>query len=98
MSEFEERAISSGLSHVTPPSRDGKIRNVDTDGSKKKHLQTFMIVIATAFVAVLLMNYRVVAGSAYLAVATIDLINRNLDAAAIHYKDAYFINPDDVNS
>ncbi|MBS1956477.1 MAG: tetratricopeptide repeat protein [Cyanobacteria bacterium SZAS-4] len=86
-----------GLQQVTPPSRDGKIRKRETAEDKKKRFRIFLLIVMATLGAIALMNYRRVADFTYTGMATVEMMKGDMVSAAKHYKDAYFINPDDVN-
>ncbi len=98
LSEVKEpSSYYGGLQQVTPPSRDGKVRKQETADAKKKRFQIFSLIVFTTVVVMSLMNYRRIADFTYTGMATVEMLRGDLTGAAKHYKDAYFINPEDVN-
>lgn len=88
---------SEGTHQVIPPSRDGKTRKPETAEDKKKRFRTFSLIALATVGAMALMNYRWIADFTYTSIATLEMMRGDLQGAAKHYKDAYYINPKDAN-
>lgn len=86
-----------GLQQVTPPSRGGKVKKPESVEYKERRFRIFLLIVLATVGAIALMNYRRVADFTYTGMATLEMVKGDLDGAAKHYKDAHFINPDDVN-
>jgi tetratricopeptide (TPR) repeat protein len=87
-----------GMVHVTPPSRDAKTKQqTGTGATKSRRLQNILTVLLAGIGIIALLVYRLVADVAYSGLATIEMMQHNVDAAGTHYKDAYLINPTDLN-
>ncbi|CAN5648327.1 hypothetical protein BH10CYA1_BH10CYA1_14600 [soil metagenome] len=97
MKEPHSSISFGGMQQVTPPSRDGRVRKPETADVKKKRFQTFFLIVLATVGAIAVMDYRRVADLTYTGIATLEMIRGDMDGASKHYKDAYFINPDDVN-